>query len=260
MTALLEAALGYAEAGWPVFPVIWRDKAPLTDHGFKDASTDPDVIRSWWRRWPIANVAVATGAPGPDVLDVDTKSGRGGMELFDRARRAGLVRGAAAIIRTPSGGLHLWFVGTDQPGGAVGADRALELKARGGYVLLPPSYVEDYEHGYADHYELIERRVGNAGTVDFAAIRRLLQPPAPSVRKSARPSCGHGALVRWLESQGQGNRNKALYWAACTALETGAGRDVLDALQDVAVAIGLTEHEVVRTIESATGKVTGGRP
>lgn len=74
---LLAAALRYASAGWPVFPctpdgtAAPDHKAPLTAHGFKDATTDPARIRAWWHRWPDANVAIATGEPGPDVLDVD---------------------------------------------------------------------------------------------------------------------------------------------------------------------------------------------
>jgi len=37
----LEAALAYARYGWPVLPVIPGEKAPLTRHGYSEASTDP---------------------------------------------------------------------------------------------------------------------------------------------------------------------------------------------------------------------------
>jgi len=187
---LLTAALAYAAVGWPVFPCKPLGKAPLgalVHRGVLDASTDPGVITAWWTRCPAANVAVACGAPGPDVLDVDTKDGRAGMDLFERARRAGLLRGAAALVRTPSGGLHVWFAGTDQPGGAVGGkDKPLELKAVGGYVLLPPSYVVDTDRGHAGRYELIERRDAT-GAIDFGAIRRLLDPPPPTPEEPRRP-------------------------------------------------------------------------
>lgn len=254
---LLDAALRYAEAGWPVFPCVPTMKMPTTTHGFKDATTDPGQITTWWCRNPRANVAVATGAPGPDVLDVDTKDGRAGMDLFNRACRAGLVRGATAIVRTPSGGLHVWFTGTDHPGGAIGPDKALELKARGGYVLLPPSYVEDATYGYAGHYEVIEYRDGPGATVDFGAIRRLLEPPRPAPRPRSAPTTGgHGSLVAWMARQRRrGNRNKALYWAACKALETGADDSVLAQLHDAAVGVGLDEWESERTIQSAKDRM-----
>jgi hypothetical protein len=183
---MLDAALGYAAAGWPIHPCRPDGKEPLTASWIRDATTDPATLTAWWRRWPRANPAVACGAPGPDVLDIDVKDGRAGMELFDRARRAGLLSGAAALVRSPSGGLHVWFEGTDQRGGAVGKDKALELKARGGYVLLPPAYVVSEQYGYAGCYELIERREG-AGTIDFAAVRRLLDPPPAPPRPLRRP-------------------------------------------------------------------------
>jgi Bifunctional DNA primase/polymerase, N-terminal len=42
---IVAAALGLAGEGWPVFP-CGRDKRPVTEHGFKDASRDPAIIRS----------------------------------------------------------------------------------------------------------------------------------------------------------------------------------------------------------------------
>ena len=76
-TALLESALHYGRRGWPVFPLhsvrrrpvfvpagLRRNsgKHPRTEHGLLDATTDPDRIRSWWARWPDANVGIPTGA------------------------------------------------------------------------------------------------------------------------------------------------------------------------------------------------------
>ena len=62
---LLEAALQLAESGFRVLPLHSPDpdhgcscrgpdcesvaKHPRTQHGVKDASTDPEVIRRWWR-------------------------------------------------------------------------------------------------------------------------------------------------------------------------------------------------------------------
>ena len=113
------AALAYAAAGWPVFPTRPDDpscpggkdcgcKTPFPGtRGCLDASTDPDVIRAWWRRWPDANVAIATGAPGPDVLDVDVKpDGDGWVRHSTGSSGPGLLTGAKALVRTPSGGLH----------------------------------------------------------------------------------------------------------------------------------------------------------
>jgi hypothetical protein len=178
---VLGQALAYGAANWPVFPARANAdpcpyppgececKAPLTAHGFKDATTDPEVICGWWRKWPDANVAIATGQPGPDVLDVDVKPGGSGFAALNRLKRAGLVTGAAVLVRTRSGGVHIYFAGSDE--GCHSLPRHhLDLKARSGYVLAPPSRI----HG--SPYELLEERDAT-GRLDWQAVKQLLDPP-----------------------------------------------------------------------------------
>ena len=89
--AMLAGALAYARRGWPVFPCRPGRKEPDTAHGFKDATTDPERITAWWTAVPGRNVAIATGAPGPDVLDVDVRPGGSG---YPRPRPAPARRAA----------------------------------------------------------------------------------------------------------------------------------------------------------------------
>jgi Bifunctional DNA primase/polymerase, N-terminal len=179
-----DAALRYANTGWPVFPCRpdgtpppdW--KAPLTDHGFHDATADPATIRAWWDRWPDANVAIATGAPGPDVLDVDVKPDGNGFAALNRLKRAGLLAGAAALVRTRSGGLHVYFAGTVQGCHALPRHH-LDFKSRGGYVLAPPSVVG------GKPYELLDHRAGTAA-LDWPKVSAALDPPQTSPRPRSR--------------------------------------------------------------------------
>jgi bifunctional DNA primase/polymerase-like protein len=248
-------ALAYAATRWPVFPCRpdadpcpepgrCACKAPLTRNGFKDASTDPDVIRGWWRKWPSANVAIATGAPGPDVLDVDVATEGSGWAGFNRLKRAGLLTGAHALVRTPRGGLHAYYRGTGQPSGSLTrAGHFIDFKASGGYVLAPPSAV----HGRP--YELLDHRAAD-GHLDWQAVRQLLDPP-----RRPRPSLPHngggrdiGRLAEWVAAQAEGNRNAGLYWAARRVIDSG-----IDPAELVAAAAqaGLSETEAHRTIGSA---------
>jgi hypothetical protein len=128
--AMTDAALAYAARGWPVLPC--RSKKPnLTPHGVDDATTDANVIRAWWTRWPDANVAIACGAPGPLVLDVDDLDG--GRAVFDRL--AVLDPPTVATAR----GRHLYFAGDDRPSRKLPFG---ELRGRGLYVVAPPSVHE----------------------------------------------------------------------------------------------------------------------
>src|SRR5262249_27360449 len=110
--ARLGQALTYSRRGWPVFPCQPGKKTPPTAHGHLDATTDPGKITAWFSRNPDWNLAIATGAPGPDVLDVDDHGSAGnGYAAFAKLAKAGLLDGAAAYVRTPSGGLHAYFTG-----------------------------------------------------------------------------------------------------------------------------------------------------
>lgn len=233
------AALRYARAGWPVFPCRPGLKEPATAHGCKDATIDPDRIRRWWTSCPAFNVAVATGAPGPDVLDVDVHPGGSGFEAFGRLKRAGLLTGAGAIIRTPSGGLHVYFGGSDQPNGRLPRHH-LDFRGRGGYVLVPPSSVGGRP------YELV-RKGAAAGRLDWSQVRALLDPPRPAGPRRTGGDIGH--LAAWVAALPEGNRNDGLFWAACRAVEGGAAE--LGVLAEAAVRAGLSEREAWQTITSA---------
>lgn len=159
------------------------------------------------------------------------------------ARRSGLLRGAFAVVRTPPGGFHLYFRGTEEKGGAAGHASALELKATGDYVLVRSSRVIDEKRGIDGCYELHDLRSA-ASALDWDRIRSLsealrrVRSHAPATSRSVV------ALARWVEHQAAGNRNAGLYWAACHAAQYD--QDLLP-LVAAAVAAGLPRREAERT-------------
>jgi Bifunctional DNA primase/polymerase, N-terminal len=238
----LAAALRYAQAGWAIFPCIPGEKTPATRHGFLDATTDPDQITWWWSRHPERNVAIAAGRPGPDVLDVDVRADGSGFPAFGRLRRAGLLDGAGAYVRTPSGGLHAYFTGSEQGNGRLPAHH-LDFRSRGGYILAPPSRVGGRPYRLLQHHE------GQSG-LDWAAVTRLLDPqPQRRPERSAERPADPSRLAGWVARLGEGNRNDGLFWAANRALE--AGLTDLGELADAARTTGLGDREIVRTLASA---------
>ncbi len=250
----LRAAQAYARAGWPVFPLIPGEKVPLSrTHGFQDASTDPEQIADWWGRNPGRNVGVKTGTPGPDVLDVDQHGEAGnGFGAFQRLQRAGLVTGASALVRTPSGGFHAYYAGTEQRSGKLPAHH-LDFRAQGGYIVAPPSRVGGKE------YEL-DARPGGVAALDWDAVRQLLQPERGrqalrGPERTGERTAGVARLAAFVARQEHGNRNDGLFWAACRAHEAGLLDDAAAAEELVAAALrsGLRggEREARRTIASA---------
>ena len=241
---ILHQALAYAARGWPVFPCQPGRKIPATTHGYRDATTDIQQVTEWFTRHPGRNLAIATGIPGPDVLDVDQHGSAGnGFGAFASLRHAGLLEGASHYVRTPSGGLHLYFTGTAQRNGHLPGDH-LDFRSAGGYILAPPSQVDGHP------YQLL-RTTGRHGTLDWAAATGVLQrsrQPQPQPRLDQGRDLG--PLAVWVAAQPEGNRNAGLYWAANRVLETDPAAD-LSPLAAAARQAGLSEPEITRTLDSA---------
>lgn len=201
---LVDHALSLAEGGWPVFPCRPGGKEPATRHGFCDATTDPELIRLWWKRMPDANVAVATGTPGPDVLDVDQHGAAGnGFAALQRLKRSALLEGCGSMVATPGGGLHAYFSGSDQRSSRL-SRLHLDFRSGGGYVLVPPSQVG------GKPYRLLRYRPPSAG-LDWSAVSRLLEPERQRSYDLPVAEPAHvGRLAGWVERLEEGNRNSGL--------------------------------------------------
>lgn len=135
-----DAALAYAAWGWPVHPLAPGSKVPATRHGFRDASTDPDVVGRWWTVQPTANIGLATGIAF-DVLDVDMYVPGAALRWAD-LRDSGVLPTAHGIVSTARGGLHVYLRPTGEANAAnvfPGAD----YRGKGGYVVGPPSRLDD---------------------------------------------------------------------------------------------------------------------
>jgi len=136
--AILAAALWYADThGLPVFPCAPGEKRPATPHGFKDATTDLDQIRAWWKVNPLYNLAAPTGLLF-DVFDVD---GPEGMIALGDYIDAGQLPPIIGLSLTPRGRHYLV-----PPAGQHNTTSLLpkvDYRGTGGYVLLPPSRTPD---------------------------------------------------------------------------------------------------------------------
>jgi Bifunctional DNA primase/polymerase, N-terminal len=243
--ATLYQALAFARGGWRVFPCLPTEKVPATRHGYRDATTDQEQIREWFAYGRDWNLAIATGTPGPDVLDVDQHGPAGnGYAAFNELRRAGLVDGARAYVRTPAGGMHAYFTGSDQHSGRLPGHH-LDFRSQGGYVLVPPSQIG------GTPYRLLRQLRGRGG-LDWAAVTRFLEPDRQPPRIQPRQTQGLNLthLARWVASQPEGNRNAGLFWAANRALDANQAAD-LSPLAIAARQAGLGDKEITRTLDSA---------
>lgn len=142
-TGLAHAAFCYAFRGLAVFPLAPGSKVPLAGgHGCNDASTDPDVARVCWQRWPRANIGAATGSRSSIwVLDIDAHHG-GNRVLTELEAMHGPLP-ITVEASTPQGGRHLYWRwnadGSEIRNSAGRVGPGLDVRGEGGYITLPPS-------------------------------------------------------------------------------------------------------------------------
>jgi len=135
-----QAALTYAEQGWPIFPAR-ADKTPYTKSGVMDATTDLKQIEEWWTTWPVANIALNVGDAGMMVLDLDP-----GHSMEELEKNVGPIPETKLHAITPRGGEHLYFDIADGEIVAPSASKLaknIDVRSFHSYVLLPPSKTAD---------------------------------------------------------------------------------------------------------------------
>jgi len=163
----LAAALAYAAQGFPIYPAREADepleafvqrtkhlpeaerkrqfrrkaKSPYIRDWNNAASTDPEIIRGWWGRWPGALLGLATGErAGLFVLDSDKPDGESTVAALEELYGP---LPATLTVRSGKGGTHRYFRwptdGRIVPSseGQLGVN--LDVRGHGGGIILPPS-------------------------------------------------------------------------------------------------------------------------
>jgi hypothetical protein len=255
---LRKAAPFLAANGVPVFPVREAGKSPVTRHGLLDATADATRVERWWRRWPMANIAMPTGpTSGFDVVDVDVRESGSGYESFHRAVTRLCAGDWALRVLTPSGGMHFYYPsesGRSQPNW-VSAKTHIDFRGAGGYIILPPS-VGVCDHDLRQPYTLVEARPG-ANPIDGNALRDFLEPERARRRFAAKlgrqpVEARATALKAWVAARPEGERNAGLFYAACRMAEAGHNFDTtIEVLAPAAGHCGLLDREIMATVRSA---------
>lgn len=253
------SAHAYAAHGWPIFPLSGKVPAlPAKQggRGFKDATTDHDVIDRMWTRFPGANIGLRTGETSRvAVLDVDPR--HGGNESLTRIETDRGCLPGTLLSQTGSGGLHFlyrWAPGIGNNAGRWGT--GLDGRGEGGYIVAPPSIHPDTGQPYVWAGDW--RSELAAWPVDHLPYgREPLARPTNVVPFPRQPGNGTlSGLVRTILEAKEGGRNDALNWSAYKAgQDVTAGRlqlnEVVAALDSAARQIGLTDPEISKTIASA---------
>jgi hypothetical protein len=174
-------AFDLIEQGFAVFPVNPETKHPYTTHGHLDASSDVELVATWFSLdYPQAVVGVHAGASNLVILDLDKKNGKNGFQSVDDGW---LDIPESFNYDTPSGGRHYIY------------------QAPEGKRLAP---ARDYRN-----LSGVDRRGGSSYAVwygDAPATGQIM--PAPEWLcdevESRTGSAFDGALDEWLSNMPEG--------------------------------------------------------
>jgi hypothetical protein len=183
----LEWALAYARVGWHVLPLhTMRDgccscrnpscespgKHPiafLVKHGLKDATTDEMTIRRWFKKWPDANVGIATGRASA-LLVVDVDGDEGEKLLAEISARIGPLPEGLCVKTGKGRHLYFKYPKDGPPIGNLGGGK-LDLRGDGGYVVAPPSM-----HASGRQYQWLSTKALSGIAPEHAeAMRELIK-------------------------------------------------------------------------------------
>jgi hypothetical protein len=271
--SLLDAALSYTAHGWRVMPLhSFADgtctcensncnspaKHPLLNNGVHGASTDEQIIQSWWAEADIANVGVATG-DDLFVLDIDTKND--GMKTLTQLEAQHGPLPMTPTVKTGSDGRHFYFRSPagEKIGNRTGVAQGIDVRGDNGYVVAPPSL-----HASGQRYEWIV-----PPDVPLAEPPPWLVSMLCSRTAAAQPTKADksGGIKLTMQSAaddltthpgvGEGRRNAKLCKLIGVHLARG---EEADDIEPLAIAWAelcsppLTEAEVVRTLKSLAAK------
>lgn len=226
--------LGYVARGLPIFPIHSTTdsgscscgrsdcnspgKHPRTPSGFKAATTDPEQIREWLKKWPICNWGMATGrASGIIVIDIDAKNS--GFETWEGLRNEHPEPIETPTVRTggEQRGEHLYFKHPERAEIRNSAGKlapGIDVRGSGGYVLLPPSKtVHPYE------WELSFK------DAELAPLPDWLAEKLTSSNEKERT----GERVGQLKIVNEGERHQTLVAVAGSLRQSGLGEEEIRA-------------------------------
>lgn len=132
----MEAALDYAQRGLPVFPLAPQSKRPLAgSHGYRDATTDPNIIQERWKQNPDYNIAIATG---DDLIIIDIDNGERGKASFEKLSQIlGTLPPTVTVLT--GNGWHLYYRTNRVLPDHVGLADSVDVRGAKGHAVAPPS-------------------------------------------------------------------------------------------------------------------------
>lgn len=169
-------AIKYLNLGFSVFPIAPGSKRPMAP--WLDFQTRRMSAGEALKQFkPDDNIALACGdVSGVLVIDLDTYKEKGGdMELT-----------SPLSVTTPRGGKHLYYKYKEGTGNTVNQAMAVDIRSKGGYVLIPPSTVDG--RGYTWNTFPTRDILANLPEAPAAALEKIYKTAANENKPALNPA------------------------------------------------------------------------
>jgi hypothetical protein len=278
-------AVRYAELGFAVYPC--SNSGTMAQHrmmgkfekgmgGFKIASSDPEIVRSWKPVWqqPDVTIGMRTGAesrlividfdlkPKPVGADVGSDGGAvifGQLGELDRtpedkfrawARDAGVTVPGNVLVETPSGGRHIWLRSGTPGARQIRWMENIDLLWDKHSIKAPPSFRPGSDRKPSGSYSFERGCACQVPEAPEELVRAILATPATG-RPSRRPHTtdgmptgdGTGVDIETPRRVGIpiGQQNTGLWEIACS--HAGRGLPPSQALEALVETVSVSEQD-----------------
>ena len=199
MKSLQSEALIYAQNHFKIFPLKVNSKSEQVLKSWKnEATNDLQQVQNWWNHNPSYNIGLKTGN-GLIVIDVDCKNDKNGLkqlkpflDTFPKTR----------IAKTCHDGYHFYYKVNREIRNSIDLMEGIDVRGDGGYVLAPPSVVDDKSYIWVNDLPIAEAN---------DAVYEFLSKTKNNTTKPLDDCC----LIQ------EGKRNDYLFKMACYLQKKG---------------------------------------
>lgn len=249
MSELPGEALALQKMGFSIIPV-GLDKTPLVKWTeFQSRRPTVEEVITWWLKWPNANIGLITGQINDlTVIDCDSQEA---IKTVEDLLPQGIQFPSAS---TPRGGKHFFFRHAPELHSRNSVVAKLDMKSKGGFVIVPPSRGEKRRYAWNDGADL--RTLMTRPRMPAALLQYLKdgknrngEPmgPAASLRLDKATAGPPGPIT-------EGTRDDKLFHLAIRLFR---GRESYESVQQYVVTAGngcsppVSEREALAKVESA---------
>lgn len=227
----------YVQYGWTIVPLKEGTKMPAVNwKEYQTRKPTTEELRAWFSN-PETGVGLITGkASGVVVIDEDS---------YKKENPSAIPLDSPLRVKTGGGGRHLYFKYVEGLNNTVNKDLAVDIRAEGGFVVLPPS-----KHPSGNYYAWETELPDNLDSLPTLQEESFLN----EIYKRRNSDQEFEPLkAEDYMNIGQGSRNDSLHRIACSLFNKHQAKEAFELLLAVNKTYDppLSEHEVKVIAESA---------